>query len=450
MSDESKEAVSAPDTNEEEKEESKDEVMEEEADTSTKKDDEPENDDESDEDDTKKKPEKADNKKEEENDDENEDDEEESDDEPQIGLLEKPLVLEEGKKRERKKVERMTFQTEEKSHEGLEIKEGKGRSLGDIPYIEHMLSKTKAEDAKPLHKLLYRRQGANHDVKKNIRQFSGFPFAKDDAEYEKRLNLLKGKAYTLPMIKTMLDILDIPKTGVKDELITRLMEWLEKPEDSGRKIPQGKRKRKSKGSSGKKKGVKKDKKKEKKKKKVTKSKPEASDDDADMDDDDDDDKAENDDDKDSDNDDVADKESDKESDVSDDEEDEPPKKKAKKATPKPKEKKKPKQKATPKAKPAKTPPKKKPTPKKKAKVVNEEVSDISSDSDDEPLAKKEKSKSAPTNDELKDVVKKMLDNANLEQVTMKTVLKDVFAKYPDFDLTDRKDFIKNTVKQIIS
>lgn len=29
------------------------------------------------------------------------------------------------------------------------------------------------------------------------------------------------------------------------------------------------------------------------------------------------------------------------------------------------------------------------------------------------------------NDELKDVVKKMLDNANLEQVTMKTVLKDV-------------------------
>jgi len=49
--------------------------------------------------------------------------------------LEQPLVLEEGKKRERKKVERLEKQMfmpqEEKA---FEIKEGKGRSLGDIPY----------------------------------------------------------------------------------------------------------------------------------------------------------------------------------------------------------------------------------------------------------------------------------------------------------------------------
>lgn len=31
---------------------------------------------------------------------------------------------------------------------------------------------------------------------------------------------------------------------------------------------------------------------------------------------------------------------------------------------------------------------------------------------------------------------------------MKTVCKQVYAKYPDFDLTDKKDFIKATVKAV--
>ena len=35
------------------------------------------------------------------------------------------------------------------------------------------------------------------------------------------------------MIKRIMDILDIPRNGVKDELVARLMEWLEKPKDSG-------------------------------------------------------------------------------------------------------------------------------------------------------------------------------------------------------------------------
>lgn len=375
--------------------------------------------------------------------DEGEEEEESEDDEPQVGLLEKPLILEEGKKRERKKVERMTFQTDETPHEGLVIKGGKGRSLGDIPFIEFKLSRTKAEDTKPLHRLLFRRTGSVHEVKKNIRQFSGFPFSSDDPEYEKRLQLLKGKGFTTAMIKKILDILDIPKQGNKDDLITRLMEWLEKPKDSGRKLPEPKRKRKSKGGSEKKTKGKKTKK-EKKKKKEKKSKDTAEDDEEEEEVEKEDDEGDDDDEKE-----ESDKAESDVSDVSEDEEDEPPKKKQKKATPKPKEKK-TKEKATPKAKTPKSAVKKKPMPKKKAKVSNDEVSDISSESDDEPLVAKQKSKGPPTNDELKDVIKKMLDNANLEQVTMKTVLKDVFSKYPDYDLSDRKDFIKNTVKQIIS
>ena len=40
--------------------------------------------------------------------------------------------------------------------------------------------------------------------------------------------------------------------------------------------------------------------------------------------------------------------------------------------------------------------------------------------------------------------------ANLEEVTMKTVCKQVYEKFPAHDLTERKDFIKITVKDIIN
>lgn len=41
-----------------------------------------------------------------------------------------------------------------------------------------------------------------------------------------------------------------------------------------------------------------------------------------------------------------------------------------------------------------------------------------------------------------------MDGANLEEITMKTVCKQVYAHYPDFDLAHKKDFIKSTVKSV--
>ncbi|XP_010114832.1 PREDICTED: protein DEK, partial [Chlamydotis macqueenii] len=69
-------------------------------------------------------------------------------------------------------------------------------------------------------------------------------------------------------------------------------------------------------------------------------------------------------------------------------------------------------------------------------------------SDDEPLIKK--LKKPPTDEELKETVKNLLANANLEEVTMKQICKEVYEKYPSYDLSDRKDFIKGTVKELIS
>jgi hypothetical protein len=43
-----------------------------------------------------------------------------------------------------------------------------------------------------------------------------------------------------------------------------------------------------------------------------------------------------------------------------------------------------------------------------------------------------------------------LANANLEEVTMKQICKQVYENYPAYDLTEWKDFIKTTVKELIS
>ena len=69
-------------------------------------------------------------------------------------------------------------------------------------------------------------------------------------------------------------------------------------------------------------------------------------------------------------------------------------------------------------------------------------------SDDEPLIKK--LKKPPTDEELKETVKKLLADANWEKVTMKQTCKEVYENYSAYDLTERKDFIKTTVKELIS
>lgn len=45
-------------------------------------------------------------------------------------------------------------------------------------------------------------------------------------------------------------------------------------------------------------------------------------------------------------------------------------------------------------------------------------------------------------------MKKILDEANLEEITMKTVCKEVYANFPGHDLTPKKEFIKATVKSV--
>ncbi|RXN13561.1 DEK-like protein [Labeo rohita] len=83
--------------------------------------------------------------------------------------------------------------------------------------------------------------------------------------------------------------------------------------------------------------------------------------------------------------------------------------------------------------------------KKKASKSKDESE---SSDDDQPLIKM--IKKPPTEEQLKEAIKDLLKDANLEEVTMKQITRQVYDKYPDFDLTSRKEFIRETVKGLIS
>ncbi|KAK7489462.1 hypothetical protein BaRGS_00019261 [Batillaria attramentaria] len=161
---------------------------------------------------------------------------------PAMGLLEQPVVLTSGK-REKKKVERlsMTMNLPNNDRKKVEIPEGAGVKLGDCPRVEFKLAHTKAMELKPLHRLLFNRAGSTTEVKKNIRQFSGYTFAKGDKEYEKRVASMNKM--TIPQLKHVCEVLDIERSGAKPVVIERIMDFLMKPHSSGLQVPQKKKSR---------------------------------------------------------------------------------------------------------------------------------------------------------------------------------------------------------------
>ena len=53
-------------------------------------------------------------------------------------------------------------------------------------------------------------------------------------------------------------------------------------------------------------------------------------------------------------------------------------------------------------------------------------------------------------DELRKSVQEIIKGANLDDITMKTVIQQVNAKYPNHDLSGKKALIKDIVKQVRS
>ncbi|XP_007504177.1 protein DEK isoform X1 [Monodelphis domestica] len=332
---------------------------------------------------------------------ESEEDEEEEEEEEK----EKSLIVE--GKREKKKGERLTMQISSLQREPFTIAQGKGQKLCEIERIHFFLSKTKTDELRNLHKLLYNRPGTVAYLKKNMGKFSGFPFEKGSDQYKKKEEMLKK--FRNAMLKS------IKRSGINSELVTRILNFLMHPKPSGRPLPKSK-KTPSKGgkkewsSSG-----------MSRKAKCTKC-PEILSDES------------------------SSEEEKKERDSSEEEdkenEEKPPKKTSKEEKPKPKTHSK---------------------SKKSVKSANIKKADSNTAKKNQNNSKKEsesedqmmnllikKPKKPPTDKELKEIVKKLLASAKLEEVTMKQIFKEVYENYPAYNLSERKDFIKKTIKELIS
>ncbi|XP_076827681.1 protein DEK isoform X3 [Brachyhypopomus gauderio] len=385
-------------------------------------------------------------------------------------------------KREKKTIQRLDLQMG-KPKEKLKFESiGKGDKLGDIARVNHAIGKLKAPQLKPLHKILYDRPGAVSSLRKHIRLFNGFPFDIDSDPYNKK----RVKMTRLPKVqlKTICQILDLERSGIQSVLVDRIMQFLINPTNSGKPVILKKKKKKktAKDAKREKKTASKSKKPQlesgKSKAIVTDSSSDEDEDDGETKNEDiekssvtgspkhkDDSDSEEEEEKNMDSDDGPDEEQSsktkknsskkkstlkktvkKAEDTSDqslsddDSVEDTSLKKKKQVAPK-----KVPAKPVPKAKRADSSSNRKKNTARKSQVISESSDD---DDDDEPLIKM--IKKPPTNEQLKGAIKDLLKDANLEEVTMKQICQQVYDLYPDFDLTDRKDFIKQTVKNLIS
>ncbi|XP_068426103.1 protein DEK [Clinocottus analis] len=365
-------------------------------------------------------------------------------------------------KRAKKSVERLDFQAP-KQKEKLKVGDGSGDKLGDIPRSEHQITRMKAADLKPLHAILFDRPGKMASLKKNLRLFNGFPFDAASEQFsKKREKLLKNSNFTNSKLKVVCGVLDLEKKGTHSDLVDRILSFLIAPKNSGKRLPvKKKRKSKKKLSGDDSSGTKKKKSKASSssssspKKSRPGSKSSAivmdSSSDEEEEEEEEEEKAE-----------AEDKPSEKE-DKSEDEEEEEDESPRSKSRGKPvKRARTPTKKTAPPRKRAKKnasesesddkPTKKKPAAKTKkadssSSKNNTNTADDSSD-DDEPLIRMVRK--SPGDEQLKETVKKLLEEADLEEMTMKQICRRVFDTYPNHDLSSKKDYIKQTVKSLIT
>nr|XP_057909725.1 protein DEK isoform X1 [Doryrhamphus excisus] len=368
-------------------------------------------------------------------------------------------VIVEGK-RAKKSVERLDFQVP-KHKEKLRIAEGSGDKLGDIPRTNFQISKLKPADLKPLHAILFERPGKMATMKKNLRLFNGFPFNAGSEQYlKKREKLLRNSHLTNAKLKVVCGVLDLEKKGTHSDLVDRILMFLLAPKNSGKRLPVKKKKRSKKKVTADQSTAKSKKKSNAKtgrssssssspKKSKAGSKSNAIVMDSSSDDEEDEDEEEK-----AAEEDRSSKKDEDSSEQSADEEITKSKKRSRtptKKTPHPKKRLKTdlsdddldsdsaeKKKTTTKKPGART---------KKADSSSRNTNTDTSD-EDEPLSRM--IKRAPSDEQLKETVRALLKDADLEEMTMKQICQKVFDTYPDHDLTGRKDFIKQSVKSIIT
>jgi hypothetical protein len=155
-------------------------------------------------------------------------------------------------KRERKQT---SFYEVEPEKEGRKtaIVQGNGKALAESPFFVAELEKLRGDDelVKGLHSLMFGHAGKKTETKKNLRAFSGFAPSDDLEDRVKRLNERK-KLWTVSNLKAALSLFGVEKSGDREALCRRLVDFLAKPEPH--QATKGSRKRSNSSATGKGKG----------------------------------------------------------------------------------------------------------------------------------------------------------------------------------------------------
>ncbi|CAK9873229.1 unnamed protein product [Sphagnum jensenii] len=135
--------------------------------------------------------------------------------------------------RERKSIERFIASSVEKEiSKDFQIKQGEGTPFKDIPNVAYKLSKISKNDEilSMLHSLLFHKRAKAAVLKQHILQFSGYVWTENQEKERSRVKE-KLERYTKEGLVLLIDVLDLhlPRTGKKEELVGKVLEFLEKP-----------------------------------------------------------------------------------------------------------------------------------------------------------------------------------------------------------------------------
>eukprot|EP00271_Cylindrocystis_brebissonii_P002486 TRINITY_DN13133_c0_g1_i1.p1 TRINITY_DN13133_c0_g1~~TRINITY_DN13133_c0_g1_i1.p1 ORF type:complete len:493 (-),score=145.43 TRINITY_DN13133_c0_g1_i1:1005-2483(-) len=138
--------------------------------------------------------------------------------------------------RERKSLERFSVEDSRDKTADVNIKPGTGTPLKDIPAIAATLSKlTRNDDILGMvHTILFGKKVKAQLQKKNILEFSGYPWKENEQTKERGKVKEKLERYTKEGLHHLLEIFDLPKGGKKDDQIERVLDFLKEPSSSAK------------------------------------------------------------------------------------------------------------------------------------------------------------------------------------------------------------------------
>eukprot|EP00588_Corethron_pennatum_P015825 CAMPEP_0194279548 /NCGR_PEP_ID=MMETSP0169-20130528/13991_1 /TAXON_ID=218684 /ORGANISM="Corethron pennatum, Strain L29A3" /LENGTH=533 /DNA_ID=CAMNT_0039023985 /DNA_START=60 /DNA_END=1661 /DNA_ORIENTATION=+ len=136
--------------------------------------------------------------------------------------------------RQRKSINRLSIEESTPEVNKFVIVDGSGIQLEDIDSVVANLKKIKTSSDLFMiaHQLLFKRRGKQNDIRKRVYSFSGFiPKDCKDEEKEKLRESMLTRIYRLKknVLNDVMDMFDLPRTGLKEETSERLLKFLASP-----------------------------------------------------------------------------------------------------------------------------------------------------------------------------------------------------------------------------